>query len=131
MVVSLAFFINGSTSCFTIFISVVNNLSFKCSINSFLLISSPLNCLIRSCKCAKLSGTPFRTYHSKSYQSRPFTRFFHLRNSKACIFPANRSDKVRQRTMKEKGCSKSLSSVENSIGGFVSTSIFIFILFSV
>lgn len=131
MVVSALFFRNGSTSATTIFISVEDRRYFNRSSNSSLLNSNPLNCLVRSCRCMKSSGIPFLTYHSKSYQSRPFTLCFQLRNSKACILPANKSDKVKQRTIKEKGCNNRRSSVLNFIGGLASTSILILMLFSV
>ena len=88
-------------------------------------MTSLLNWNTRSARCAKSSGMLLRTYHSKSYQSRPFTRFFHARYTNACIFPANKSGRVKQRVMNEWGSRSSFCSVVNFKGGCVSTSIFI------
>ncbi len=46
---------------------------------------------IRFSRCAKCNWGWFAQYQTKSYQSRPFTLFFHFRHNRACIFPANRS----------------------------------------
>jgi hypothetical protein len=46
----------------------------------------------------------------------------------ACIFPANREDGVMALILKGRGISSNFSSVVNSRGGLVSTSIFIFTL---
>ena len=66
---------------FTCFISAEDGRSISFSLNNSGVISSLLNCLHLSVKCAKSSGTLWRTYHSKSCQSRPLTLFFHARYS--------------------------------------------------
>lgn len=66
---------------FTCFISAEDGRSISFSLNNSGVISSLLNCLHLSAKCAKSSGALWRTYHSKSCQSRPLTLFFHARYS--------------------------------------------------
>lgn len=107
----------GNTSSFTCFISDVERRSMSFSLNNSGLISSLLNCLHRSAKWVKSSGTLWRTYHSKSYQSRPFTLFFHARYTNACILPANKSGSVKQRVINEYGWSNSFCSVLKFNGG--------------
>ena len=122
---------NGNTSSFTCLMSAVESRSISFSLNNSRVISSLLNCLHLSAKCVKSSRTLWRTYHSKSYQSRPLTLFFHARYTKAYILPANKSGRVKQRVMNECGCNNSFCSVLKFNGGQVSTSILIFIDFSV
>ena len=70
-------------------------------IKSSLVNSIPLNSFALSLRCAKSRGIRFLTYHSKSYQSRPFMRFFHWRKISACIFPAYRSLGIMHLVLKE------------------------------
>ena len=131
MLSSLGLRTNGNTSSFTCFISAEESRSISFSLNNSGVISSLLNCLHLSAKCAKSRGTLWRTYHSKSYQSRHLTMFLHVRYTRACILPANKSGKVKQRVINECGCNNSFCSVLKFNGGQVSTSILIFIDFSV
>lgn len=103
MDISLVFFRNGITSAFTCLMSAELNLCSKSVMNSSCVFSQPLNSLILSCRCLKSRGILFRTYHSKSYQSRPFTLFFHARYTNACILSANKSASVKHLVMKERG----------------------------
>lgn len=125
MDISLGFLRNGITSAFTCLMSADPNLCSRSFTNSSCDFSQPLNSFVLSCRCLKFRGILFRIYHSKSYQSRPFTLFFQARYTKACIFPAKRVGKVKQRVMNDWGSRSNFCSVLNFNGGWVSTSIFI------
>ena len=126
---SLLSMMNGSTSCFTIAMSAVASRSRNFSKNNSLVSSRALNSLARTCRCLKSKGTLWRTYHSKSYQSRPLIRFFQDLKIRACNFPAYRLGRVMHRVWKEKGSISSFCSVLKPTGGSLSTSIFIFRFF--
>ena len=95
--ISPGFLINGLTSAFTSSMLVLEILSLSSCIKLSRVNSSSgsdPSWLVLWHRCSKFNAVLFQTYHSKSYQSRPFTLFFQLLNSNACIFPAYRSGKV-------------------------------------
>src|SRR3989338_6248811 len=57
-------------------------------------------CRILFSKCLKSTGMSFPSYHTKSYQSRPFTLPDHGRHNIACISPAKRHGSVQVFTEK-------------------------------